>query len=377
MRKAFLLLCACLMLWTGCAVADVFDGSVRIGEAEQDTAEITFTVWTEQDRIAFASSLCPGWLMQTQYGITTDAFTMDNPMAMLEAMTGIFTDWEKMTERQHKTGLFTGDLFDTATQAETVQFSWGELALLLNLAEGREELPQEIAELLPEARKALTEAAAAYPKMRFVMNIYDEITALSLSAVNDGDTVATLSARSEDGSLHAVAGHAENGTTYYLDCVLRTGANAEEMTVQSTLWADGQGAGYKNLPQNAMVLRDEMHMMKTGEQTWSLRYQATGGNGDSILGVTGEMTAGDDFHATASVTAGKDNKALARIAIRRASPDEASLPQEAKVLNLTEADDAQLQAWTADLVAGMTAWLPELFKQLPAEWVIWLLSIAG
>ena len=124
-------------------------------------------------------------------------------------------------------------------------------------------------------------------------------------------------------------------------------------------------------------LRDEMHMMKTGEQTWSLRYQAAGGNGDSILGVTGEITAGDDFHATASVTAGKNNKALAQIAIRRTSPDEAPLPQEAKVLNLTGADEAQLQAWTADLVAGMTAWLPELFKQLPAEWVIWLLSIAG
>ena len=372
MRRLTLLMIVTLLIWSFAAADESIYGKVQIGEG-LEAPEAEFTLYMDTEKIDFFTSLLPGWMIEIQSESFGGTFFPQTAEMNPETLQVIQDSWLKIAGVEHKSGVFTGDLFDIATQTDQILFSWSEIAFLLNQIEMTEEIPEAVKVTLPEIRRMLTKTAINLPEMRFKLNLYNEISAVSLTVINDNTTIGTISLRQGAGnSIQLLIGNAENGKTYYR--YWQSEKKEPVLIFRGSAWADDHGAGYKNLPQNAIILREELQIDETEKENRPFTYSSVDGNGKKLISANGLMTAAPEWKFHAEVTYGNQDAFLGRIEIRQAEETEDMLPLQAKVLNLSNPNEAIIKEFLSDVTMQASTFGFTLFKYLPAELILLLMK---
>ena len=372
MKRLSLLLLSILLIWNSATAAESIFGKIQIGEGPE-APEAEFVLYTDTEKIDFFTSLLPGWVIEIQAEASGGAFLPAAAGINPEVKRKIQDGWLNVAGVEHKTGIFTGDLFDTATKSDQILFSWSEIAFLLNLLEVSEEIPETVKAVMSELRRILTDTALNLPGMRFKLNLFDEISAVSLTVIYNNATIGTLSFRQEaEGSIQLLIGTAENGKNYYR---YFQGEKKEPVLIlRGSAWADEYCAGFKNLPQDANILREELQIDETEKENRTFSYSSTDGNGKKLISVKGLLTAAAGWNLHAEITYGNEDSFLGRIEIRPTEGAESMLPLQARILNLDSPNELMVKEFLSDVTKQVSAFGFAIFKYIPAELILLMMK---
>lgn len=373
MKKWGILLLAFLLLWTLNASAEGIRGELVIGEGE-DAFKADFTLFLESDQLFLTASFFPDWIIRiegSQIAAGTKALQAEE---LRESLTQVWDKWTRIAGMKTETGIFSGDLFDTATERKQVRFSWSEMAMALDLIDFEAftpELDGIKALLLREAREALTATAVSAPDIQFRLDLYEKINTLCFSMIRGNDTIGTLSARNEeDGSIRILIGNAEEGKTYYREVKIAL-EEGKALTIHASAMADDMGFGYRNLSDDSTVFTEELEIRLSEPETFPFRYTSQGGNGDeALLSVEGTVTAGTDWELQANLGYGAEQNIFGHVLLV-SNPD--SIPPEtenARVVDLMNPEPDQIDAMTGDMYDQAMSWWIPLFRELPPELIL-------
>lgn len=377
MKKRILLLFVLALIWSfSSSLADGFRGELSLGEGE-DALSVQFVLKTENREVIFHTSFCPDWIFRAE----GEMFHLPAGLPVLpEELKDLFLptwdSWIAVSGMKSETGLFTGDTFSAATERKQLLFSWGDLSLLLNLAEAGE-WPESLTGIKAEAlgflRKSLTEAAVRYPGLRFRMDFFEEAGAVSLSAVNGSDTIGTFSARREDnGTVRMILGSAENGKTYFRTLEIPAW-EGKRITLEASALADDRGRGYAGLPREALILRERLEAELSDPGYIPFRYSSEkGGTGEAFLSAEGILATGESgfWDLNGEIRYGEDRQPLGKFHLTSDLNAAAQPAEGIRVMDCLNPDPEDLGELTQQIQNRISEWTIRLFQVLPAELIL-------
>lgn len=305
MKKFLLVLLAAIM---ACAVSYAEDSQLLIDytvhSAVGESTE-TFDIRMADGKLTVLSSLFPGsCIIDTlPEGTPVTAFpdTGAFPDFSFPDLKNIVKLWGDGLRPQSKTGLFSGDAFETATRMDYCTCSRLDLLSLYTHILGA--MDPEAAELMISSATSPSMAAMlSGGQEKIACRIYDEGNYLSLTGNIQENTVFTLCFNFSDPDvLYAVFGYADNGTNYYWSMQAQI-VSGRKIVMSTALQADYSKAGYRICMYDEPILREDC-TLNLSEDYRELLFESRmiPQNGLNSLLLNGSFKPWEDglFHAEA------------------------------------------------------------------------------
>lgn len=267
MLKKTLIVFLALILFCGSAPASAERMTLDIGlQTETDAKHLTADLISADGKTFILSDLFPSYAVSfpfsSGFGFSDirsavisliRLFRQDSSPARFEQL----SFFNPVTEK----GLYAGDLFDSATQLQTLTVNISDFISQVGKADH--------AGLLP-----LFDSVFDSP-VSLVIRIYDSGKYLSVSGMKETFTLFTLSCDfSESGKKKIVWGYPENGQNYYW-AAESTVLSEEEMVISCALYSDKWRRGFRDAAMNDPVLSEKWTFQMTGQDQMQIRAEIT------------------------------------------------------------------------------------------------------
>lgn len=380
MKRFFSLLLALAVLWAAAyAAAEEKSCAVNVTIlAEGQPLESNLLIQPDGDRISLTSSLMPGTCISfpriDTESMQKAADTLKQCLAegkAAEIIRSSAAEWFAYMQPETRTGVFSGDAFDRASEMQRITFSYGDLMLL----EAR------IRKALAEQGIAAETDGNGFPEtmmpernVRFELKLFDGGKYASLAALDGDNTVMTFSADlSAPDRILAVIGGASGGKNYY--CSIRAERTDGRLAVVEKLLADDMKTGYPGLAEDSLICTAESVMEWTAEET-RLKEVLTPANG--LLPVTFAATfrnrpEGRVFEGTLSFS-GYDGITAQIVAdIQKGG----TIDPPSKVIQMEQATEQELVSLGTEIGISMVPAIIRIFNALPEGYSTLLRKLTG
>ena len=354
----------------------------RLGE--ETVLDITVYMPGDKSCLMIASSMFPGYAVRfTDELGELESFSLDmrqaDPAALKELLSGPVTEktrqWLDSLNSVTTYGDFMGDAYDGGRVCVDLTLEDSDLYVLcmhlepeLRRAFELMGLPGEEKSLQKGMLKAALENANQY-RVRMVYDGAHSLTGISVTALNSGTQVATLSLGYETpGMTRFVLGTGVQDKVYYLDGELRT-EDRTELTAR--VYADPKKAGFpgakteeKNLLQ---TLTMEISTAGT-EEAWTAAYSGSlqDREGQKIREEGTFSTADKQYAWEDSIFLGDRERPVMTVRIRSGASDSMpAWPEDLQVVD--DPDDERVTAAMQEATASLSA---ALIRLIPTE--LWL-----
>ncbi len=243
--------------------------------------------------------------------------TMHDPVCLQ-----VFTDsWDEWIAEQRTTvhkGTFTGNLFDFADEETETVFSLSDFLMLnrmiLQNLNNTSALSAQQSEDIARSVNAIGQIISGYAirnNIRFIMRSYLDRKYISVSVLQKGETVMTISVdRHEPGQTLILIGHAENEKDYYQRIRLVHGE--ENLQILSELLADNSGQGPEELSDSDLIIRTSWNIVPAGDDNaWTFETEVRKDDDSKIFVSKGTLQKNEEgYTLTAESSADESGNKL-------------------------------------------------------------------
>ena len=260
-KKFLLLLLSAITVFSAAFAEDsqlLIDYTVH--SAAGESTEIMY-VRAADGKLTVLSSLFPGSCIMDTLPEGAPAFTATDsgsfPDFAFPDFRNIVRLWGTALRPQSKTGLFSGDAFETATSMDYCTCSRLDLlSLCTHILETA--APEAVNLMISSVTSSDMAEMLTGGRERITCRIYDEGKYLSLTGNIQDSTVFTLCFNFADPDLvHAVFGYADSGVNYYWSVQAQV-VSGHRISVSSALRADYRKAGYRICMYDEPILREDL-----------------------------------------------------------------------------------------------------------------------
>lgn len=263
----------------------------------KEIVKMTFAF--DDDEMHVASNLFPGYVLESEYPMEENDADLDQLLTNADLSSfeveffvrlGALLQGLKVRSEQ---GSFVGDAYTGGVRRDTYVLDDHDVYLALeclmttmetNVAYGKvfDELDIDLAEELSTLRALLLDPALANRydyQLGVVYDQTDRMVGLSLTVLDEGKQISTVSAGFHEDLLHLVWGYGYGEANYYLDVELMTSSNAEAgcdtWMLEIAMLLDQNGLGYAYAAQQESAVL-EKHFLTVNQWQENVSETFTG-----------------------------------------------------------------------------------------------------
>lgn len=373
----------------------------------KDIVEMTFVF--DDDEMDVTSNLFPGYILQSDVPVEESDADMEQLLANADlssfeveffARLGALLEGMKVRSEQ---GSFVGDAYTGGVRRDTYVFEDLHVYLALecllttmetNVAYGEvfDELDIDLAKELSTVRALLLDPALVNRYDYQLGAVYDEkdkLVGLSLTVLEEGRQISTVSAGFHENKLQLIWGYGYGEANYYLDVNLTLDSNKEAgcdiLMVDATMFLDQNGLGYAYVSQQESALL-EQHLLSVytwldqASETYTGTYSLYRNAADqSVVEVGFAAMMQDECLKSFDIgihIGSKQSDAAPALSIRGVTEtcEPLKLTDDGMTkLELDDPTDAEIEALFAVIEEATTEIAVELFRLIPPQLVQFLM----